>query len=274
MAVFGLTFNGKHSYTDFGLIMRSKNRPLFPEPKIIVEEAQSIHGSFDFSEANADGKTKYKDRIITVDFGFIERDPSVIRAKAHQIASWLNCGEKVLKFDDEYPVYYYARVNNRIDFENQLIQTQEFTVQFKCRPFTISVNDSTLEQMEFGQNIAFGYGYKLDMQPQIYTLTGPTTLNIYNAGEYVKPQLILNTGTFTNITFTCNGKTLSYGVPLTSGKELIIDCNEANITLDDVDANENANGDFFGLENGQNELTITGSNINCKCTIKYNFLYL
>jgi predicted phage tail component-like protein len=254
--------------------MRSKNRPLFPEPKIVTEEAQSMHGSFDFSEANEDGKTKYKDRTITVDFGFIERDPAVIRAKAHYIASWLNCGEKVLKFDDEYPVFYMARINNKIDFEKQIELTQQFTIQFKCRPFAISVNDSTLEQMEFGQNIAFGYGYKLDMQPQIYTLTGPTTLTIYNAGSFVKPQLILNTGTFTNITFICNGKTLSYNTSLTSGKELIIDCNEANVTLNGNDVNENANGDFFGLENGQNELIITGSNIDCTLTIQYNFLYL
>lgn len=273
MSIYGLTFNNKHSYSDFGLIMRSKQRPIMPEPKVVTEEAECMHGSFDFSEANEDNQTKYKDRIITIEFGFIETDPAVIRAKAHYIASWLNCGEKVLKFDDEYPVFYMARINNKIDFEKQIERTQQFTVQFKCRPFAISVNDS-LVQPQFGENIAFGYGYTLDMQPQIYNLTGPTTLNVYNAGEKVKPQIILNTGTLTNITFTCNGKTITYASNLASGHEIVIDTQEANVTLDGEDVNEFVYGDFFWLENGNNTLTITGEDINCKISIKFNYLYI
>lgn len=270
----GMTFNNKHSYRDFGLVMKSKNRPVLPDPKVITEEAESMNGSFDFSEANEDGKTRYKDRIITVTFSFLSKNPAVIRAKAHQIAKWLSAGEKQLRFDDETAVYYLARVNNKIDLENQIISLQEFTVQFKCRPFAISVNDSTLDPIQLGQDLQLGYGYILDMTPAVYTLTAPTTLTVYNAGDYVKPKLILNAGTFTSISFTCRGMTFSYTQPLVNGSEIVIDMEECNTTLNGVDKNENTSGDYFALENGDNEIVITGTDIDCDLTVRFNYLYL
>lgn len=271
--MYGLQFGDKHSYKDFGLVMKSKDRPILPDPKVITEDLDQMDGSHDFSDTNQDERTKYKDRIITVTFSLTEKDSSVLRVKAHQIARWLNCGESRLTFDDETAVYYIARVNNKISFEKQIISLQEFTVQFKAKPYAYSVVDSTVDQLQLGMDLQLGYGYKLDMYATEYDVVGSDIITIYNAGDYVKPKIEI-TGTFTNLTLACNNKALTYNSALTANHTLIIDLDKYNATLDSANVNNNLSGSFFELVNGDNLLTITGTSVNIHMKLIFNYMYL
>jgi predicted phage tail component-like protein len=272
MGLMGLTFNGKHC-SEMGLVMRSKNRPILPSPKIITEEVMGADGSLDFSDANVDGRTKYNDRIITVNFSIIESSSAVLHARARDIARWLNCGEKLLVFDDQTMVYYLARVNNKIDLEKQIVSLQEFTVQFKCRPFMYSFINSLTENLQLGQGLQLGYGLRFDMKPATFSISENTDITVYNAGDYVKPTFKI-TGTADIISLTCNGKTLTYNVPLLAGKELIIDSEKYTATLNGELVNNNMTGSFFELENGNNTINVSGENLDIDLDVIFKYRYL
>jgi predicted phage tail component-like protein len=114
--------------------MESKNRPIMPEPKIIVEEAAGTDGDYDYTDSNPEGRTKYKPLPHDIGFSLKERDMAVLRIRAHEIANWLACGEQQLIYDDETAVFYLARVINKLDLENQIVALRRFNVQWKCRP--------------------------------------------------------------------------------------------------------------------------------------------
>jgi predicted phage tail component-like protein len=267
----GVKFNGLHSYQDLGLIMESKNRPILPESKIIVEEAAGTDGEFDYSDSNPEGRTKYKTRPHDIGFSLQERNMALLRIKAHEIANWLACGEQQLIYDDETAVFYMARVVNQLDLENLIVSLRKFTVRWKSRPYAYSVVDST-EQIQFDQGLTLGYGYKLDMVPLVFNITGATTLNIYNPGRFVKP-IIRITGVLTNISFTTNGKTLTYGAASASGT-IDIDCSKPQAVKGTDNVNNNIAGDYIEFVHGDNQLQITGAGLNCTVTLIFRYLYL
>lgn len=269
--IYGVTFNGKHSFNDFGLVMLSKNRPVLPEPKIVVDEIAGQDGEYDYSDCNPDGRTRYKSRTHEIEFSLKERDPALVRIKAHEIANWLACGEQQLVYDDETAVFYLARVVNKLDLENQIVSVKRFTVQWKCRPYGFSVVDST-QQIQFGQGLMLGYGYKLDMVPLVFTVNGNKSLNIYNPGRYVKP-LIRITGAFTNISFAVNGKTLTYGAASASGT-IDIDCEKQQSIKGSTNVNNNITGEYIEFNNGDNSLQIAGTGLNCTVSLIFRYLYL
>lgn len=268
---YGVTFNEKHSFRDFGLIMLSKNRPILPEPKIIVDEVPHMDGDYDYSECNPESRTKYKPRTHEIEFSLKERDPALVRIRAHEIANWLACGEQQLIYDDETAVFYLARVQNKLDLENQIVSVKRFTVQWKSRPFAFSVIEST-DQLQFGQGLMLGYGYRLDMVPLVFEVTGAKTLNVYNPGSHVKP-LIRITGSLTNISFTVNDKTLTYEAALTNDT-VDIDCSKAQAIKGTENVNNDVSGDYIEFGNGDNTLQITGTGLNCTVSLICRYLYL
>lgn len=269
--MLGFTFNGKHCFNDFGIVMKSKNRPILPEPKEIVEDVPSIDGEYDFSEANPEGRTKYKTKPIEVECTFFQKDLTYLRIRAHEIAAWLSCGKKPLIFDDETPVYYLAKVSNQLDLEQQIAQLGWFTINFKCDPYAYGVISSN-EQLKFGQGLICGYGYRLDMVPTIYTITEPTTIKVYNPGTFVKP-IIKITGTGSNISIASGLKTLHYNKAF-SNAELKIDCKKMQTTLNGVNVNNDITGDEdIELVNGNNDIQINGSNLNITVTLEFKYLY-
>jgi predicted phage tail component-like protein len=268
----GFIFNSKHSFKDMGVVMKSKNRPVLPEPKIIVEETTCQDGEYDFSDSNPDGRIKYKPRTIEVECSILQRDMSYLRIEAHEIAAWLACGEKQLIFDDESAIYYLAKVSNKLDLSTEIARIGRFTLQFKCRPFGFSRlrSDQTLQ---LGMGLMLGYGYRLDMEPLTFTITGAASFTVINPGTYVKP-IIRITGSCASISFSANEKTISYGSAL-ANNQLDIDCDKQTAVKDSsTNAMNNVTGDFIEFINGSNTFQISGTGLNCTVSLIFNYLYL
>lgn len=249
--MYGLTFNGKHSFTDFGLITYSKNRPILAEPKIIIEDIQGIDGEYDFSDVNPDNRTKYKSKVHEIEFTVKESNLVSLREKAHQIAEWLACGEKQLVYDDEPTVFYLGKVINKLDLENQIRTVKRFTVQFRCKPYAYLIDQSTTNK----------------------TITGNTTITVNNAGTYVKPLIKVN-GSCDNITFAVNGKTFFYNSPVIPSQVLDIDCEKMEVLKGSFNITQNSTGDFLELINGTNTIQVTGTNLNCTVSVIFRPRFL
>lgn len=267
----GITFNNMHSYNDLKLHARVVRRPILPEPKLVIEEPSGVDGEYDYSDVNPDGRTKYRSVTHEVELALIEKNPALIRMRVREIARWLACGEQRLIYDDEPAVFYLARVINRLDPEAQLIKLRQLVVQFRCRPFGYSSVESN-QQLQRGVGLMRGYGFRRDMAPTVFTVTAPVTLNIYNPGTYVKP-LIRVTGSCSSISFTCNGRTVSYNAAL-AGETLEIDCQKMQAYKGAVNVNNNTSGDYIEFANGNNQLSIGGTGLNCTVTLVYRYLYI
>lgn len=267
----GLTFNGKHC-KNFGLHMKTINRPILPEPKIIVEEIPGADGEIDFTEANPLNRTLYKPRIHEIQLSLIDTNFYRIRSRAHEIAAWLACGEKQLVYDDEPTVFYLARVSNKLDIAQQLTKLHQFTVQFKCRPFAYSFH-SAEQPLQFDGSWGFGYGYKFSADAATYTITGPKTLSVYNPGTYAKP-LIRVSGSFTTLSFTFGSKVLSCNSAVSNGVLEIDFDNKTSVLNSNTNYLGNMTGNFWEFVHGDNILQIGGTGLNCTVSLIFKYLYL
>jgi predicted phage tail component-like protein len=242
----GLAFNGKHSFTDMGLKIQSKVRHILPEPKTVYEDLPGVDGEYDFSNVNPDGRTKYKPFTDEITFYMIG---PVNRAKVHEIASWLACGEQQLIYDDEPEAYYLARVINKLDAENLLIQLKSFTAQFKGGPFSFGTTEET----------------------HSYTTAGDKTIN--NPGTFVKPKFII-TGSFTTLTLSCGGNTLTYSEAIV-GSAIEIDCDKMTCVKDsNTNKSMKLSGKFFEFANSNNTLSIGGTGLDCTIQVSFRPQYL
>lgn len=125
--MIGLIFNGRHS-SEFGLIMRSKDRTVLPSVREDYEYLPKRNGSIHFFHG-------IDDRFIEVEFCFVEKNMPSLREKVRKIAGWLfTTSKEKLIFDDEPDKYYMAKVGNQISLD-QFIYTGTFTVIFRCEPF-------------------------------------------------------------------------------------------------------------------------------------------
>lgn len=104
----GITFNKKHSYWDWGLLLKSPPKITSPEPKTHYVDIPGAHGSMDLTEALT-GKVQYKNRTIEAEFVTLagREDWSAIYS---DILSVLHGQMVEITLDDDPTHYYKGRV--------------------------------------------------------------------------------------------------------------------------------------------------------------------
>ena len=129
----GLTFNNIHSSV-YGLGTKI-TRPLLPGNSDNYIDIPGRAGSILYTG-------KPKDRLISVEFGFMPGSRELFRAKVWEISAWLNTDDrKILIFDDEPDKYYMAKVEGQIDLE-QVFVLGKFSVIFRCEPLAYGAEQS------------------------------------------------------------------------------------------------------------------------------------
>lgn len=167
---YGCRFKGVHC-NNLGLIMRSVNRPLLPFVRDEYIEIPQRAGSHLFTD-------KPSDRMIELEFGFIENDLQSIRLKMREIARWLYSSQmERLYFDDEPDKYYLAKVANQIDFSQQVMVAGSFNVIFRCFPYALSEDKA---QQDIIQTNSQSYTVK-----PVGNVRTPPHLTVQNTGTTV-----------------------------------------------------------------------------------------
>jgi predicted phage tail component-like protein len=272
--IYGLTFNGKHSYRDFGLVMQSKNRPILPEPKIVTDEAACMDGEYDYSTVNPDNEVKYKSRTLEITFNFDRgkincRNPFLIKQQARKIAAWLACGEAALIFDDELDKQELAKVVNKLDLESQVESGRPFTINFKCKPFSLLCE--TVEEIGLDTDIPLDSDYRLD-ESYIFNVSGNTSIEVNNFGTRNVKPVIEVMGTFTTLSITANGKIITYSESIAS-ETITIDCEKLQTKKGILSKGQVVTGEYLTLITGLNAVQVSGSGLNCTITFKFRPLY-
>lgn len=232
--MYGITFNGKHSYRDFGVTIAEKNIG-YPEKQKIKVQVPFSNIEYDFSEIY--GEQTYTPRPLSFTFNVVERhklnDTVLINLLETQLSNWLlgSIGKQRL-YDDSMPGYYYlAEVEGSLDFD-ELWNHGTLTVQFTAYPFMIS-------ELPEGHDIWDEFNFELDVaQITDFEVNGTLNVVLYNVGT---PNLIPGIETSAPMRIVKNS--ITYNVPTGKSKS-----------------------DEFRLQSGENKITITGNG-----TIKFLF---
>jgi phage-related protein len=248
--------------SEFGLITKSKQRPIMPEIRQRYVEIMGRDGSYDYSS------NELEDRVIEVTCTFYTETVGELRYKLREISAWLyappiesgiqDWENKLgtsgwLIFDDEPDIKFNAKVANKIDFD-QTVTFGEFSIYFRCEPFGYSIEKANSSYDGYNLNLIYykdrnplsptfnelildaqsSTKYNTILYRELYPedqfyyddITSGSTYEFNNFGTMpVSPIIKLINFKGDDITITCQGK--SFTLDLSSFKS-----NSRNFTID------------------------------------------
>lgn len=105
----GVSFNGVHSFREWGLLLKERPKIEPPKPKTTIVNVPCANGELDLSTALTDGDIKFDNRDITiafVKFGGVESWDSLFS----NIQNYLHGKDMEIVFDTDKSYFYTGRV--------------------------------------------------------------------------------------------------------------------------------------------------------------------
>lgn len=149
------------------------------------------------------------------------------------IISWFH-GEDIIQFSNEPDKYYRAKIVDQIDYE-KLLRFKTADIKFYTQPFKYSATERT----------------------RTVDVTGQTTTEIRNAGNYFSKPVITFTGTGT-INVSVNGLQKCV-LNLGTNESITLDADKQEAYSGATLKNRQMDGQFITLEVGKNTITWTGN---------------
>lgn len=226
--MYGISFNGKHSWNDFGITMGTSKELGLPSKEKILIKVPFSNTEYDFSELY--GSQTYSPRHLKYEFNLVDRfgknTAEVISTTKAMLSNWLmNSHGKQKLYDDAFPDYYFlAEVEDNMSIKENW-NSGTLAVTFKAYPFMIAdlpegndIWDTFNFELDVAQRVNFGVFYEFGT-----TLINPGVPD-------VSPEIEASSA----FTITMGGRT--YNVP--QGKSKSLD---------------------FMLKSGENDIIINGT---------------
>lgn len=233
--MYGINFNGKHSYNEMGYTMPADGRDIgFPSKEKIVVKVPFSNVEYDFSEIY--GSQTYTSRPLTYTFNVLKRGnwtPQALHMEKTKLINWLmNSNGRKKLYDDDIPGYYFlAEVESESSFEDDF-ETGTLTVTFRAYPFMIA-------ELYEGNDIWDTFNFELDVaQTTDFTVNGSLKVTMFNAGT---PDVVPEIKASNSMKISMNGVTYTIPKGTTKDKD-------------------------FALKSGENSIRITGNG-----TISFRF---
>ncbi|WP_125703691.1 phage tail protein [Lacticaseibacillus daqingensis] len=194
---YGITYNGLHSYRDFGLTVTAKTVG-FPERTPVLLRPPYSNKPIDLS--NLYGHTVFGDRALKVEFlirDFKTMTKQGLSDKLTLVANWLesSMGRTPL-YDDVAPAYYYlGEPVTALDWAEMRAHGR-LTVEWTCNPYRVA---KEAEGNQRWNDLNADLDVAQDTQ---FTVAGPSTLMLINASSELAQPSITTTGT---VTINING---------------------------------------------------------------------
>lgn len=258
----GFTYKNRHS-SEFGIVAKTKSRPVLPEMKSYTFEPPSSDGAYDFSEANEYGRAFYNDRFFEIQIQISADNLKTLEKKVSKTAVWLK-GSGELAFDDMPLVKWRARVVSELGFAPELGgRTAVMTVVFRVEPFSICffgtaqgpVIDSLPElESNIPMDVAGRFIWSVIGGADGY-MKASKTLRVVNASNVPVRPVVRITGAIKNVSAASGGKMLEIN---TSGSGFIIDLKKHTVVdLSGQNVMKNVSGDFFELDAGTSDVEVS-----------------
>lgn len=185
--LYGIKFDGKHSYDDMGYTMPAERDIGFPSKEKIVVQVPFSNVEYDFSELY--GSQTYGSRELKYQFNVVRRgnySPQAMQIEKTKLINWLmNTNGRKKLYDDTIPGYYFlAELESAADIQDDW-ETGTLTATFRAYPFMIA-------ELYEGNDIWNSFNFDLDVaQTTEFTVKGSLIVTLYNGGTPdVVPEII------------------------------------------------------------------------------------
>lgn len=258
----GFTYRGRHS-SEFGvnLLAYTVNTPDIREYE---DEADGRAGVIDYG-------SEWGKREITLRIDVTPTAESLKRRQS-RIMAWLSpvaAGYGTLIFDEVPDIQYSAKLTGRLGIEQFFRGYGEFTLTFKCAdPYGYSTY--CVESIDVDSAVLVDTDISVDATYS-FAMTGPATFAIDNFGTEAVQPIIEITGSFTTLTVTVGGKTLTYSSAMTS-QTLVIDY--ARMTSKKADVSVAVSGSYGEIAPGITNVSVGGSGISATITFKFRTKFI
>lgn len=204
----GIRINGKHSYGDFGLFLKSRNIGL-PDKKSIRETVPFMNGYYDFSALN--GAPAWNERTIEYSFDVTNDSPVELDYFVSHVLDWLaNVHDEDIHDDTVYGYHWHGSYDSANVNWDETGMAAEIKVSFVVHPF------------------------KIADEPTEYTLTAGTH-KIINNGMAVAPYVLssaaaaIQIGTYVS-SISANQK-IQLEIDLERGENNVLITGDGTVTL-------------------------------------------
>lgn len=151
----GIRINGKHSFGDFGLYLKSRKVDA-PTIKSIRSTVPYMNGFYDFSALN--GAPTWSDRVIEYSFDVTNDNPADLDHFVSYILDWLGNVHDADIFDDTvYGYHWHGSYKEAILFWDDSGLYVEIIVSFWVHPFKIADNE-TVHTLTAGTHVITNTG--------------------------------------------------------------------------------------------------------------------
>lgn len=202
----GVTFGDKHSYRDWGLILKSRPVISPPSPKTLYIDIPGSDGVLDLTESLT-GEVKFENRTITCEFNVIDSRKRWSNIYS-EILDYLH-GQRIKIILDEDPTYYYVGRFQVNEWKSDKV-TSLITIEGNVEPYKLEIC-SSLDDWEWD---SFNFETGIIRQWKDLTVGDSLTITVVGTRKTVVPSFIVQSNDGSGMTVTFDGRTynLSDGV--------------------------------------------------------------
>lgn len=217
---YGITFNNKHSYNDYGITIKSKD--LTPPEKITYEDSvPGMNGSYDFTDLY--GGPNYPDRELIYTFNIDGNSKEEMTNKKIAVVDWL------------------MKPNKRIELYDDVIKGLHFIAECKSTSFTEKNCHGELTCKFKGYPLKVGNNYEGNLlwddinfdlpdyiQETNFDVSGSKTITLYlNGVNIVVPEVVVAT----DMSCTLNSYTANFTATVKQDDDFILKPGVNEITI-------------------------------------------
>lgn len=259
-----------YTFADFGLIEEFGHvHPSTPEFEDKTISIPGRPGLLSFGTQIGAKQFTFKLKVFVRDR--FERQRRKNNFVAFLFDEYMRPREFKLRFTYEPDKYYWVKVSNQITPE-MLTVTDQFEL-------TLIANDPRkyflldADEIRMGSHIPV----RSHVRParHAFTVTGNQTIKLINDGSLaLRPRISIN-GTATSLTVrnTRNGQSFSMS-NIASNKPVIVEGERYLVTEGGVDTFSKLTGKFLDLLPGDNDIAISGSNLDLTISFKYKSQFM
>lgn len=264
-----LSLGGKTSL-ELGLrTFRKSQRPVLPGTVDTTVSIPGMHGAYDFG-------ANLRPRPIELECAFITRNAHELQQRISEFAAHLLDGDgrprtMTLIFSLTPDRYFMVRYSGNLPIE-RISGLGTFTLPLVAYdPF--SYQTDLMTEISWDSPISMDRTDIFMDDAYSFSVTGPGAAAVNNFGQLNAQPVIEISGSFTTITITVNGRTLSYNEPLTSGV-LVIDTKMMTARIGPDNKLYAVSGQWPVLTKGINTVQIGGSELDCTVAFPFRAKYL
>lgn len=135
----GVKFGNKHSYSDWGLILKSRPEISSPKAKTLYLDIPATDGSLDLTEVLT-GDVKYENRDLKCEFTVIE-ERSGWSDRYSEILNYLQGQRLKIIFDEDPKYYYFGRLH--VDEWKSNKRTSTIVISGNVEPYKLEIYSTT-----------------------------------------------------------------------------------------------------------------------------------